>query len=730
MLLRLALPTALVLLMLAASVADAFEGQLIDRRTNRPIAGAEVAIGGVAGTVRTGQDGRFTWTPDPAPPFVIVIILPGGQLAKPVRVSARPHALLVIQVDPSVDEHVTVTGSAPSVEAPPGAAAAMVTSPELVRRAPLSLVDAMEDVNGVSRIAEGHSAVPAIRGLARGRTLMLVDGTRLFSERRAGPSVTFLAPDTFDRIDIVRGPVSVAYGSDAFGGVVSVITKQAAAGAPFAAQLIGAFGAGVPARRADAEVSSGLGARAGILAQARHRSSGDYSSPDGAVPNSAWQDSGGLVRATFSAGGWWTASWQSDWVGASGLPRSDVATLVVSNPFERSQRAVIAFDRSGVPWLDHVSVNGFVGTYAQRLDQDRVPAPGRPRRIDRSDIDGTDAQLRAIARTGLGRLRLTTGIDATSRHDLRAHDIAIVFNAAGDVTSTTDSASIASARKRDVGAFAQVDAPVGSWLTVAAGARFDAVRSVNAGGFFGDRTVSQGAPSGSVSIAARPWSPLTITAQAARGFRDPTLSDRFYRGPVGRGFIIGNPDLEPERSVQFDVTARYDGGRWRASASYYHYDIADLIERYQAGTDTFLFRNRGLAQIRGVEAEAAFDAGRSVTLNVSAQAGRGRAKDDDAALDDIAPASVLLQVQKAFGASVFVSARAEAFARDSAPGPSEIATPGYVDAGAIASWRVVRHLELHVAASNLLNQRSYSSPSPRWVLAPGRQATVTVVVRY
>ncbi len=718
-------------LLLVAAAAEAFQGQLIDRRTGRPMVGADVAIGGLAGTVRTDQNGRFTWAPDPAPPFDIIVMLPGGRLAKPVRILTRPDASpLVIQVDPSVEEHVSVTGSAPSVDAPPGAAAAMVSSSEMVRRAPATLVAAMENMTGVSAIGEGHSAVPAVRGLARGRTLMLVDGGRLFSERRAGPSVTFLAPETLDRIDVVRGPASVAYGSDAFGGVISLVTKQASAGAPFAARLTGAIGAGVNAQRADAEISTGLGPRAAVLAQARYRQAGDYSSPDGLVANSAWQDAGALVRATAHAGGWWTASWQGDSVGASGLPRSDSATLLVSNPFERSQRGLISFDRSGVPAVDHVTVSGFAGRYAQRLDQDRLPAPGRPRRIDRSDLDGTDLQLRAIARTGLGRTRLTTGIDFNDRHDLHAHDIAIVFNAAGDITSSTDSASIESARKYDLGAFAQLDLPVASWLTVAGGARFDQVRSVNVGGYFGDRTVSQSAPSGSVSLAARPWSPLTITAQASRGFRDPTLSDRFYRGPVGRGFIIGNPDLEPERSVQFDVTARYEGGRWRAGASYYHYDIADLIERYQSGTDTFLFRNRGLAQIRGVEIEAQVDAGWGLTLDVSAQAGRGRAKDDGAALDDIAPKSILLQARKAFGTQVFVSGRVEAFARDSAPGPSEVATPGYIEAGAIASWTVVRHVELHVAASNLLNQRYYSSPSTRWVLAPGRSGTVTVVVSY
>jgi outer membrane receptor protein involved in Fe transport len=261
------------------------------------------------------------------------------------------------------------------------------------------------------------------------------------------------------------------------------------------------------------------------------------------------------------------------------------------------------------------------------------------------------------------------------------------------------------------------------------GARFDRVRSVNIAGFFGDRTVSHGAASGSAALAYRPWAPVTIAAQVSRGFRDPTLSDRFFRGPVGRGFIVGNPDLAPERSLQFDVTARYDAERWRLVAAYYHYDVSDLIERYQSGTDTFLFRNRGLAKIRGAEIEGSLTLARGLAVEASGEIGRGRAEDNNAALDDIGPARAILQVRQAFGARVLVSTRVAAIARDSSPGPSEVATPGFVDAGVAASWNTGRWLDIRIAAANLLNQRYYSSPSSRGVFAPGRYATVTVVVK-
>lgn len=712
------------------ATAEALQGRLIDRQTGRPIAGAEIGIAGLAGTVRTGQDGGFLWAPDPPLPFVVLIILPDGRLARPVRILTSGGPVPVdIPVDSTVVETLVISGSAPSVDAPPGTATTLVSSLDISRRAPANLMQALDTVIGVSGVAEGQSAVPAIRGLARGRTLVLLDGSRLFSERRAGPSVSFLAPESFDRIDVVRGPASVAYGSDAFGGVISLITRRPAITSPFDARLTTTYGAGVPAERIDAHVAASLGARGGLVFAAHHREADDYSSPAGVVPNSAWQDRGALVRLGVRAGGWWTAGWQGDFVRDSGLPRSDSATLLVSTPFERSRRTSVSFDRSGVPGVGHVTVSGLFGRYAQRLDQDRLAAPGRPRRIDRADIDGTDVEVRGVARTSLHQARLSTGGDVTQRRDLQAHDIAIVFNAAGALTSTTDNVSIASARKRDVGAFVQLDMPVASRITTTAGARFDHVRSVNVGGFFGDRAVSHGAASGSAALAIRLWSLWMLTAQASSGFRDPTLSDRFFRGPVGRGFIVGNPDLAPERSRQFEVGTRYDTGRWRLSAAYYHYDVADLIERFQADADTFLFRNRGLARIRGTEIETGFATSHGLSVELSGQKGRGRAEDNGAALDDIAPARVILQVRQAIGSRAFVSARVSAAARDSSPGPSEVATPGFVDAGATASWRVGRWLDLRFASANLLNHRYFSSPSSRGVLAPGRNATITAVLK-
>ena len=114
-------------------------------------------------------------------------------------------------------------------------------------------------------------------------------------------------------------------------------------------------------------------------------------------------------------------------------------------------------------------------------------------------------------------------------------------------------------------------------MRVAGGVRADRVTTRNAGGYFGDRTTSNSAFSGFGSATAGPFHGFSVTGQVARGFRDPTLSDRYFRGPSGRGFITGNPDLRPETSLQFDLAARYTRSRAQLAFYAYHYRIDDLV---------------------------------------------------------------------------------------------------------------------------------------------------------
>src|SRR6476646_5452972 len=284
---------ALVALFLAAGYALGLQGRVVMDATGTPIAGAEVSVLGLTGAQRTDADGRFLWLPDPVAPFEVLIVLPGGQYMKPFLVTSVPTGEPVtIAVRPIVEESVSVTaGAAPSIESPPANGTTIVPKADIESRQPANLADTVENVAGLSRVAAAQNAVPAIRGLAHGRSVILLDGARVSSEQRAGPGARYLDPFVLSGVEVSRGPGSVAYGSDAFGGVISARSRDVAPGAPLSVEAIGDYGLGIPGRRVGAEVPSPIGQEGGILVAGHYRSYGNYDSPDGEVPSSGYRDS-------------------------------------------------------------------------------------------------------------------------------------------------------------------------------------------------------------------------------------------------------------------------------------------------------------------------------------------------------------------------------------------------------------------------------------------------------
>jgi outer membrane receptor protein involved in Fe transport len=721
----------LLLLFSVSSViaADAFEGRIVDRE-GRPVAGAEITILGRAGESRTNADGRFTWVPDPPTPFEVLVVAPGGVYMKPILVEQLPSGVLELTVMPLVNEVVTVSGSAASIETSPGAGTATLTATEIQTRTPANLVQALENVAGINQVSEGQAAVPAVRGLARGRTLILIDGARVSSERRVGPSATYLDPEVIEGIEVARGPGSVAYGSDAFGGVISVRTRTVAPMAPLQARVSGTIGAVVPERRVSTEISDGF-SRGGVVFAAHTRDVEDYDGPDGEVFNSGYSDHGFLGRVTYQLGdGLLAAGWQSDFGRDIERPRNNSRTVRFYYPNEDSHRFTASYDVRDLAGFSRVMFTGFAGTYAQVTDQDRFPTATTGRSIERADVSAKDFHVRGFGERLMGVARVEIGVDVNGRYGLRALDIMENYGLDGTRVLYTENVSVDSARRVDTGVYASVEAAPVAMISLAGGLRGDYVTTRNTGGFFGDRSTSNGAGSGFVALTAGSFRGFSTTVQLARGFRDPVLSDRYFRGPSGRGFITGNPELDPETSLQLDLGLRYTSSRVRAATYFYHYRIDDLIERYEAQTDFFFFRNRGRAQLRGFEVEAQASLGWNTTLESAFQIARGRALDDDTYLDDIAPETLSIQLRKAFSLrNAFVQLRTAWYADDNRPGPTEIAVPGYTLVDAAGGLSVADYLELRLSARNLLNELYTASQDARTVPAPGRSVALSAVFR-
>ena len=696
------------------------------------MAGATVSIIGRTGEAVTDADGRFEWKPDPPPPFEILVIDAGGIYSRPVMITtlvAEPE--LVITITPLVSESVTVSGSAPSITSSPAAGTTTVSGRDIAVRQPSNLMQALENVAGVNQVSEGQAAVPAIRGLARGRTLILIDGARVSSERRVGPSATFMDSTVMESVDVSRGPGSVAYGSDAFGGVISVRTRRVAPGSPLSASFSGTVGTGIPEKRGAVEISKGL-AGGGVLFAAHTRDTDDWESHLGTeVFNSGFQDHGFLGRFEHKAGpGTFSAGLQSDFGREIERPRNNSQTVRFYYPTENSHRFTTGYEASNVMGFQQVNVTGFMGTFDQRTDQDRFATPTTGRTIERADISANDFHVRGAGSRLFGKARLEVGLDVNGRYDLHAVDDLLTYDLAGSLVSDRPNVSIDTARRTDTGVFASIDGAVAPIFSIGAGIRGDYVTTSNEGGYFGDRSTGNGAGSGYLSATLGSSAGFSLTGQVARGFRDPVLSDRYYRGPTGRGFITGNPDLEPETSLQYDVAVRYTAPAFRVAAFYYHYDIEDLIERYSTATDFFFFRNRGEARIEGFEVEGQAMFPHQFTLDLSAQVSEGKALDNDSYLDDISPTNVAATLRKQFGERAFGQVRVAYYSDDEHFGPTERAVPGYTMVDAGAGFRVVKPLELRVIGRNLLNEELYASQDVRTVLAPGRSVSLVAAVKF
>lgn len=683
---------AFVLAMLAvATSAFAFDSRLVDP-SGKPVAGAQISVVDQTGTARTDADGRFSLTPDPQLPATLVVIGSRGEIFPPIHLESLAAE---VRLEPAYRESITVTtGATPNIEGTPAAAPVVVGVEEIEQRKPAHVVEAIATTPGVTVRGEGPPAVPVVRGLAGGRTLLLVDDARIVAERRAGPSATFIDPLSLGSIEISRGPGSVAYGSDALGGVVHLRPRDPVPGSPeYRYDAWASFG-GARARSVSVEASTdALGGA--VLASVHGRTADDSHDADGhVIDNSQYRDRGVLLRyVRDSDWGRFRAGVMSSVAREVGAPSSD--TVLTIYPDERATLATVALDLQ-----NGVAVRGSVGAYS--ITTNRVRATG----VESAAVKARDASFRLSHERSGTRSRIVTGVDFVSRFDLRAHG------------------AIEDADRHNTGLFASWSGGIAGSLQLAAGGRADHVATRNRGGHFGDRSTNDVALSGYGALTAGPFRGVTTTVQAASGYREPTLSDRYFRGISGRGFITGNPGLEPERSLQFDAGVRWSGERSRVALYGYHYRIRNLVERYREGAD-FFFRNRGEAEIRGVELETATRLVQNVEWSVGAALARGEDAGSGDPLDDIGGPSLHTSLRwAAERASAFVTV--SGYSRDDRPGPIEVERPGYAEVDLGAGWRIRPKFEIRIVVRNATNVQRAGSPDEVAAFAPGRSVMIGI----
>src|SRR5699024_10807240 len=166
---------------------------------------------------------------------LILICSTGLSLAQSVPNTVELEEEELLTKKPTIDlSKIVVTAGGFAQEVKDAPASISVVSKQDLENAPFrDVTDAIADIPGVVITGAGAGEDISIRGMSSAYTLMMVDGkrqnsraTRLNSDG-SGIEQGWIPPlAAIDRIEVVRGPMSSRYGSDAMGGVVNIITKK------------------------------------------------------------------------------------------------------------------------------------------------------------------------------------------------------------------------------------------------------------------------------------------------------------------------------------------------------------------------------------------------------------------------------------------------------------------------------------------------------------------------
>jgi len=210
------------------SLAGAIHGTVTDKKDGNPIVGATISIPDLKIGVAADSNGKYAINGLPRGVYLLQITAVGyGTFSQ--RVDFNKTSVLDVQLALSTMEsnEIVVTG---------------VSKATLLKRAPIPIVavgksyidqhsasgnviDEVANLPGVSAVTTGPNiSKPFIHGLGYNRVVTLEDGIRQEGQQWGDEHGIEVDQNSIDRIEIIKGPASLSYGSDAIGGVVNLIT--------------------------------------------------------------------------------------------------------------------------------------------------------------------------------------------------------------------------------------------------------------------------------------------------------------------------------------------------------------------------------------------------------------------------------------------------------------------------------------------------------------------------
>ncbi len=605
-----------------APAPGAIEGAAADAHGHRASAGEAILVDLRRRTPLTA-DGTFRFDGVPPGDYLVQVqsATLGGGVAR-VTVAAGETARVEVALDvATLSDELFVTASAdPRSQLEVAQPTSVLSGEELDLRRQATLGETLAEEPGVSSTYFGPGASrPVIRGLGGDRVRILSDGVGSADASNTSPDhAVSVDPLSAERIEVLRGPATLLYGSSAVGGVVNVLDGRIpnyVPSQPITGQ-VEVSGGTVADERSGAASLGGGGGRLAWHADFLRRETDDYEIPGRAESEAAHAGEEGEEHEEEGPAGVLANSALESEAGAFGISWiGDKSYIGVS---------VSGFDTLyGVPGGHHEEgeegeggEEGEEGPVRIDLEQRRADLRGEYSGLgdwgglgglfrgvkyrfgvadyEHVELEGAEVGTRFTNDSWEGRLELVQQRRGRLSGSLGAQAASTDFAAIGEEAfvppSVTDSWAV----------FAFEELAVNERTRFQFGGRFERQDVEPEGGAAGR---SDDGISGSLGLVWDPSEDYSVGASIARSERLPTATELFADGPhiATRAFEIGNPALDTEDSLGIDLSLRKRTGR-----------LTGVVNLFANRFDGYIFEaftgeeEDGLQVIRFEQADAEF----------------------------------------------------------------------------------------------------------------------------
>lgn len=566
----------------ATSTTGTLTGRVVDAEDGTPVLGVAVRLSAIGRGDLTRSDGTFSLRDVPMGEYTLVVQRVGyapTELA--VAVSSGETTAITVEMRATalpVSGLVVTTGGTARARDEVFQPVSAIDGAALRQRLSTSVASTIAGEPGITERYNGPAASqPVIRGLSGDRVLMLEDGNRS-GDVAAGSAdhAVSIDPASAERIEVVRGPAGLLYGSNALGGVINVIREDVPRTRPerttgrvsLQAETVNSgMSAATEARGAMGEIAW-RAAVSGRLADDTRTPIGTLPSTDlsghGAGVGFAWirpEGFAGLAVRDFSLNYGVPGTFQGQTIPGAHEGGVSIEMRRVSGTGTASWLAgwgpfsSVALDATYV-WYHH-------------------------RELESSGIVGTE----------FGQLSGTARLVARHHHDngsLRREGAVGLWTMGRDLSVAGSNTGSRPAREY-VGAIFGYEELAWSRFQLQFGARYDRLRVEpldTSPGLLGQvRTRDFGAISGSAAGMVDVGAGVVVGISTSRAFRTPSIEELFSNGPhlADYSYNVGNPELIPEYGFGADAFVRYSSERIRAEAGVFRNSIQDFIHYLPTG---------------------------------------------------------------------------------------------------------------------------------------------------